>query len=81
MKKNPFDQNEYLRSRLDRYEVDVPEFGMKRNRTDRWVHYLASPTKNPFDPLVNTMRMWTLAKVIAVVLSAGGACLQALLML
>ncbi len=80
MKKDPFDHDEYLKSRLDQYKVDVPEFEMKRSRTDRWVHYLASPAKNPFDPLLDTMRTWTLAKVIPVVLSAGVACLQAFLM-
>ncbi|MEC3885141.1 hypothetical protein VKA52_15515 [Halobacillus sp. HZG1] len=76
MKKNPFEREEQLKHQLDQYKVDVSNVEWERSRKSRWIHYLASPTNNPLDLLMETMRGWTLTKVIPAVLSMCLAILQ-----
>ncbi|MDZ5474598.1 hypothetical protein SM124_23310 [Bacillus sp. 31A1R] len=42
-----------LKMHLDSYQVDIPDFPMKKNRFSRLIGYLASPTNNPFEGYVN----------------------------
>lgn len=38
-----------LAEKLSSYEVDMPEFSLKRSRWERFINYLASPGQNPFE--------------------------------
>jgi len=42
-----------LKMHLDSYQVDIPEFPMKKSRFTRLLSYLASPTNNPFEGYVS----------------------------
>jgi len=42
----------FLKMHLDSYQVEIPEFPMKKNRFTRLLGYLASPTNNPFEGYV-----------------------------
>ncbi|MCM3570678.1 hypothetical protein [Neobacillus mesonae] len=56
MKMDPFKKDHYLRSKLDEYHVEVPDFPMKpkAKRWERFINLLASPAKNPLEPLITT---------------------------
>lgn len=56
MNQDPFDKEQFLRSKLDEYHVNVPEFTRKekRQKWERVIHFLASPTNNPIDSYTTT---------------------------
>lgn len=63
-----------LQQKLATYEVNVPEFPLKKNRWNRLIHYLASPAKNPFEKYTQSFRGIALLQTIPIV----GALLLAL---
>jgi len=68
MNQDPFKKEHYLRMKLDEDHVQVPEFPMnpKRKRWDRLVNVLASPAKNPVEPIISTTTGLVVLKVAPV---------------
>ncbi|MED4207158.1 hypothetical protein [Neobacillus mesonae] len=56
MEQDPFKKDHYLNSKLDEYYVNIPDFPMKprAGRWGRFINLLASPAKNPLEPLIST---------------------------
>ncbi|MFE8703010.1 hypothetical protein ACFYKX_20585 [Cytobacillus sp. FJAT-54145] len=50
---NSLENDPILKMHLDSYQVDTPDFPMKKSRFSRLLGYLASPSQNPFEPIVN----------------------------
>jgi hypothetical protein len=51
---NPLDKEPYLRSKLNEYHIEVPDFPMKTSKWGRFIQFLASPTKDPLESVVST---------------------------
>lgn len=54
MNKKPMKNDDNLRKKLDEYHVSIPDFPMKPSKWERLINFLASPAKNPFEPLTST---------------------------
>lgn len=54
MNQDPFKKEQLVRSKLDEYHVEVPDFPMKRNKWERVINYLASPANNPIEPFISS---------------------------
>lgn len=69
MLKDEFQQEKQLKKRLDKYEVQLPElsYQMKRSSWQRFIQYLASPTKDPLEPICTSFVGYTSLKVIPIV--------------
>lgn len=70
MNQDPFDQEEKLKQLLDSYHVHVPEF--PTDSPGRWQHlinWLASPSKNPIEPLIETSRSYSIAGTLPLLLA------------
>jgi hypothetical protein len=69
MEQDPFKKEHYLRMKLDEDHVEVPDFPMnpKRKRWERLVDVLASPAKNPMEPIISTTTGLVLVKVVPVI--------------
>lgn len=68
MSQDPFEKDHHLKNKLNEYHVEVPDFPMKANRWERFIRFLASPAKDPLEPLISTnngLIALTLAPVIA----------------
>lgn len=68
MKPNPFKEEHHLRTKLDEYEIDVPNFPMKSKYSnwERLIHMLASPTKDPLEPLLSTTNGFMFMKIVPI---------------
>jgi hypothetical protein len=78
MDQDQFKKESHLRTKLDEYHVDIPDFPMKAKGWDRFIHILASPTKDPLDPLVSTPSGVMTLKIAPAVGIAGLVIVQAL---
>ena len=58
MSQDPFSKDHHLRTKLDEYHVEIPNFPMKPSRWERLINLLASPAKDPIDPIISTAK-WT----------------------
>lgn len=69
MLKDEFQQEEQLKKQLDKYEVQIPElsYQMKRSRWERFIQYLASPTKDPLEPICTSSVGFTSLRVVPIV--------------
>ncbi|KIL51387.1 hypothetical protein KP77_08990 [Jeotgalibacillus alimentarius] len=69
MNQDPFKYEEQLKHFLDSYHVEMPEFPVEKpGRWQRLIQWLATPVKNPLDPLVETVRSYSLAGTLPIVL-------------
>ncbi|MBU9714906.1 hypothetical protein [Evansella tamaricis] len=78
---DPLEKERFLRSKLDEYHVDVPDFPMKSEKTkgDRLIAFLASPTENPLEKLILTVNGVTMLKLAPIGLVMGLTILQFLI--
>ncbi|MCM3439808.1 hypothetical protein AB3Z07_22745 [Metabacillus halosaccharovorans] len=74
-------KDHHLRKRLDEYHVNIPDFPMKPNRWERFIHFLASPTKDPLDPLISTPNGLLVLKLVPIIGTTAIALIQVLLIL
>ncbi|MBU7595216.1 hypothetical protein [Metabacillus halosaccharovorans] len=74
-------KDHHLRKRLDEYHVDIPDFPMKTNRWERFIHFLASPAKDPLEPLISTPNGLLVLKLVPIIGTTAIAFIQVLLIL
>ncbi|MFJ7951089.1 hypothetical protein ACIQZG_06100 [Lysinibacillus sp. NPDC096418] len=69
MLKDEFNNEPQLKNSLDEYEIEVPKqlTHFKKSRWQRFIHYLASPTKDPLEPICSSSIGYTSLKVIPIV--------------
>jgi hypothetical protein len=66
---------------MEKYHVDVPDFQMKANKWERFIHLLASPAKDPFESLISTVNGVFILKMVPLLGSAAFALMQVLFFL
>lgn len=81
MKENPFNKEHHLRTKLDEYHVNIPDFPMKPNRWERFIRLLASPAKDPLEPLISTSNGLMLLKLGPIAGTGAIGLLQILFLL
>lgn len=54
MSQNPIQKDKYLSSKLNEYHVTTPSFSRKTGKWSRFIDYLASPTKDPFECMITS---------------------------
>lgn len=81
MSQDPFKKDHHLRTKLDEYHVDIPDFQMKPSRWERFINLLASPAKDPLDPLLSTSNGLLLVKLVPIMGTAAFALIQVLIFL
>ncbi|KAA9021058.1 hypothetical protein [Niallia endozanthoxylica] len=81
MRQDPFDKDQHLRTKLDEYHVDIPDFPMKPKRWERFINFLASPAKDPLDPLISSSHGILLLKIAPVIGTAAFAIIQMFILL
>ncbi|WP_080844309.1 hypothetical protein [Cytobacillus gottheilii] len=54
MSQDPFYKEHHLRMKMDEYHVEVPDFPRRSTTWGRFINFLASPARNPLDPLIST---------------------------
>ena len=81
MNQDPFNKDHHLCTKLDEYHVDIPDFPMKPNRWERFINLLASPAKDPLDPLISTTGGIMLLKIAPIIGTAALALIQAFIFL
>lgn len=78
MHQNPLDNEPHVRARLDEYHIEVPDFPAKSTKWNRFLQFLGSPAKDPFESLASTERGILAMKVAPVAGGAGLMLLQVL---
>lgn len=81
MSQYPINKDHHLCTKLDEYHIDIPDFSMKSNRWERFINLLASPAKDPLDPLISTIDGLMLLKIAPIIGTATLALIQALIFL
>lgn len=81
MSQDPFHKDYQLRKKLDEYYVEIPDFPMIPSRWERFIDLLASPAKDPLDPLISTTNGIMLLKIAPIIGTAAIASIQALIFL
>lgn len=78
MNHDPFKKEHHLRTRLDEYHLDIPDFQMKPKgkRWERIINFLASPAKDPLEPLVSTTAGFTVLKLAPIMGMAAISIIQ-----
>jgi hypothetical protein len=77
MSQDPFDKDRHLCKKLDEYHLDIPDFPMKSNKWERFINLLASPAKDPLDPLISTTGGLMLLKIAPIIGTVALALIQA----
>ncbi|RDW17093.1 hypothetical protein CWR48_14840 [Oceanobacillus arenosus] len=81
MSQDPFKKDRHLRMKLEEYHVDIPYFPMKPSRWARFINLLASPAKDPLDPLISTSNGLLLLKLVPIMGTVAFALIQVLIFL
>ncbi|MFJ8065247.1 hypothetical protein ACIQYS_11505 [Psychrobacillus sp. NPDC096426] len=81
MSQDPFNKDHHLCTKLDEYHIDIPDFPMKSNRWERFINLLASPAKDPLDPIISTTGGLMLLKIAPILGTTGLALIHALIFL
>jgi len=81
MLKDEFQKERWLKDSLDKDEVEIPKQLMtyKKSRWQRFLQYLASPTKDPLEPICTSSVGYTSLKVVPIVAAVCITILQILL--
>ncbi|MGE7675457.1 hypothetical protein ACQKMV_18035 [Lysinibacillus sp. NPDC094403] len=81
MLKNEFQKEQWLKDSLDHDKVEIPKQLMtfKKSRWQRFLQYLASPTKDPLEPICTSSVGYTSLKVVPIVAAVFITILQILL--
>ncbi|GGL64935.1 hypothetical protein [Sporolactobacillus putidus] len=67
MDQDPFREEHFLRKKMDEYHVEIPDFPMKPRPWERWIDFLASPAKNPFESFLSTASGILLLKIVPII--------------
>jgi len=81
LNQDPFKKEQQLSRKLDEYHIEVPDFPIKPSRWGRFVHFLASPAKDPIEPLISAADGFMLIKAVPIIGTAVIAIIQALILL
>ncbi|MFJ8260178.1 hypothetical protein ACIQ4Z_23795 [Peribacillus asahii] len=81
MSQDSFNKDHHLCTKLDEYHVDIPDFPMKASRWERFVNFLASPTKDPLDSLISTADGVMLLKIAPIIGTVAWASIQVFIFL
>ena len=81
MSQDPFIKDHHLRTKLEEYHVDIPDFPIKPSRWERFINLLASPAKDPIDPLISNPNGLLLLKLVPIMGTAIFALIQVLVFL
>ncbi|MBM6617996.1 hypothetical protein [Bacillus suaedaesalsae] len=76
-----FKKEHHLQSKLNEYHVDIPDFPMKSNKWIRFISFLASPTKDPFESIISTSGGIMSLKIVPLIGTAAIALLQVFILL
>lgn len=78
MNHDPFKKELHLRTKLDEYHVDIPNFPMQSRgkRWERFINFLASPAKDPIEPLISTTAGFAVLKLAPIIGMAVISILQ-----
>lgn len=71
MNENPLDKEQHLRSQLDEYHIEIPDFPMKASKWSRLIQFLASPGKDPLESFSATENGIIAMKVVPALGGAG----------
>ena len=83
MNHDPLEKEQLLRTKLDEYQIDIPDLPMdpESNRWERFINILASPTDNPIEPIISTTNGFMFLKIAPIMGTAVVALIQVLLLL
>lgn len=81
MSQDPFKKDPHLRTKMDEYHVEIPDFPMKPSRWGRFINILASPAKDPIEPIVSSSGGIILLKVAPIIATAVLTLIQAFIFL
>lgn len=78
MNHDPFKKELHLRTKLDEYHVEIPDFPMqsKGKRWERLINFLASPAKDPIEPLISTTSGFAVLKFAPIMGMAAISIIQ-----
>jgi len=81
MLKNEFHKEQWLKDSLDQDKVEIPKqlITYKKSRWQRFIQYLASPTKDPLEPICSSSVGYTSLKLLPIVTAVFITILQILL--
>ncbi len=81
MLKNKFNKEQWLKDSLDHDKVEIPKqlITYKKSRWQRFIQYLASPTKDPLEPICSSLVGYTSLKLLPIVTAVFITILQILL--
>ncbi|MEK4228240.1 hypothetical protein [Solibacillus sp. FSL H8-0538] len=79
--KEDIKKDKALMQHLEQYKVEVPAFTSKTKKTswNRFIHYLASPTKDPLEQLSTSSAGYISLKVVPLVAAFVITVIQVLL--
>ncbi|CEI81881.1 hypothetical protein J18TS1_17090 [Oceanobacillus oncorhynchi subsp. incaldanensis] len=78
MLKDEFNEEDKLKEELDRFQVIVPEQKRRQKQTawQRFIHYLASPAKDPLEKATVTLTGLNLTRMVPLALGVGMSVIQ-----
>lgn len=81
MLKNEFHKEQWLKDSLDQDKVEIPKqlITYKKSRWQRFIQYLASPTKDPLEPIYSSSVGYTSLKIFPIVTAVFITILQIML--
>ncbi|MGG2055302.1 hypothetical protein ABFY48_12970 [Lysinibacillus pakistanensis] len=81
MLKNEFHKEQWLKDSLDQDKIEIPKqlITYKKSRWQRFIQYLASPTKDPLEPIYSSSIGHTSLKILPIVTAVFITILQIML--
>jgi len=70
----------HLRQQLNKYDVETPEFSMMSNKKERVLRFFASPTEDPFEPLIAKVKNLSMLHLFPIVSAFIFALIQLFIM-
>ncbi|MBM7660970.1 hypothetical protein JOC85_001742 [Bacillus mesophilus] len=77
--KDPFEGEFYLKSKMDAYDEEIPDFPMRKNKFSSIIGFLASPTKNPMDHFISESQGIIMLKAVPALIGICLAFVQTLI--
>jgi len=81
LSQDPFNKEYHLRTKLDEYHVDIPDFPMKPKKWERFLQVLASPADDPLEQVISTSKGAIALKVVTVAGTIAFSLIQILIFL
>ncbi|MFD1413108.1 hypothetical protein [Oceanobacillus jeddahense] len=78
MLKDEFNKEDTLKKELDQFQVIIPEQKLRQKQTSwqRFIHYLASPAKDPLEKATVTLTGLNLTRMVPLALGVGVSIIQ-----